>query len=261
LPADEPAMTFVRTRIKELLRRYDRRVVYLPPGTVTGAELEHDLRALVGHDAPVCLDVGANEGQTIALFQRVFSGPHIHAFEPSRKTFEQLALRQFGDRVSLHNYAMAERPVRRELIRYASSDLSSFLPLASDAENRFREMPIDTTEIVDVRTVDAFVAEAGLTVVDLLKIDTQGTDLDVLRGASAALQSGIVRHVMVEINFVRMYEGQNDALDVVQYLRARGLHLVDFYEKVYQANTLAWCTALFSRRPGGVPQPVAAERS
>jgi hypothetical protein len=102
------------------------------------------------------------------------------------------------------------------------------------------------------------VAEAGLTVVDVLKIDTQGTDLNVLRGASAALQSGTVRHVMVEINFVRMYDGQNEALDVVHYLRGRDLHLVDFYEKVYQANTLAWCSALFSRRPGGAPRHVSA---
>lgn len=251
-------MTFVKTRVKELLRRYDRRVVYLPPGTVTGADLEHDLRALVRHEAPVCLDVGANEGQTIALFQRAFSNPLVHAFEPSRKTFEQLALRRFGDRVSLHNFALGAQAVQRTLIRYASSDLSSFLALASDAENRFRGVPVDTTEIVEVRTVDSFVAEAGLTVVDVLKIDTQGTDLEVLRGADAALQAGVVRHVMVEINFVRMYDGQNEALDIVQHLRARDLHLVDFYEKVYQANTLAWCTALFSRRPTGAPEPVAA---
>jgi FkbM family methyltransferase len=252
-------MTFVRARVKELLRRYDRRVVYLPPGTVTGADLEHDLRALVRPDAPVCLDIGANEGQTIALLQRVFSSPHIHAFEPSRKTFEQLALRQFGDRVSLHNYAMGERPVRRQLIRYASSDLSSFLALDRDAENRFRGVPVDTTEMVDVRTVDSFVAEAGLTVVDLLKIDTQGTDLEVLRGAHNALQTGVVRHVMVEMNFVRMYAGQNEPLDVVQYLRARDLHLVDFYEKVYQTNTLAWCTALFTRRSAADAECVAAD--
>jgi FkbM family methyltransferase len=241
-------MTYVRARVRELLRRYDRQIVYLPPGTVTGADLVHDLRVLVPADGPTCLDVGANEGQTIALFQRALRNPYIHSFEPSRKTFQLLERGQFGDRVSLHNYALGERLSRRELIRYASSDLSSFLALDAHHENRFREIPVDSTEMVEVRTVDSFVLDNGLTAIDVLKVDTQGTDLNVLRGAQDALQSGLVRNVLVELNFVRMYEGQNAVLDILQFLGERGIHLVDFYEKVYQANTLAWCTALFSRR-------------
>jgi FkbM family methyltransferase len=241
-------MTYVKARVRELLRRYDRQIVYLPPGTVTGADLVHDLRVLVPADGPICLDVGANEGQTIALFQRALRNPYVHSFEPSRKTFQLLERGQFGDRVSLHNYALGDRLSRRELIRYASSDLSSFLALDDHHENRFREIPVDSKEMVEVRTVDSFVLDTGLTTIDVLKIDTQGTDLNVLRGAQDALQSGLVRNVLVELNFVRMYEGQNAVLDILHFLGERDVHLVDFYEKVYQSNTLAWCTALFSRR-------------
>jgi FkbM family methyltransferase len=241
-------MTYVKTRVKELLRRYDRQIVYLPPGTVTGADLAHDLAALIPGEGPVCLDVGANEGQTIALLQRVLRNPSIHAFEPSLKTFRTLETKSFGPRISLHNYALGEGESERELIRYASSDLSSFLPLDADDENRFRDVPVESRELVRVRTVDAFTAEQGLETIDLLKVDAQGTDLLVLRGAETALAAGSVRHVLVELNFVRMYEGQDCALEVLRFLQDRSMHLVDFYEKVYHANTLAWCTALFARR-------------
>jgi FkbM family methyltransferase len=230
-----------------LLRRYDRQIVYLPPGTVTGADLAHDLGALIPGDGPQCLDVGANEGQTIALLQRALRNPSIHAFEPSVKTFRSLAAKPFGSRVAVYNYALGDRESSRELIRYACSDLSSFLPLDDAHENRFRDVPVENRELVQVRTVDSFAAEQGLSAIDLLKIDTQGTDLLVLHGAERSLQT-IVRHVLVELNFVRMYEGQSCALDILQFLGTREMHLVDFYEKVYHANTLAWCTALFARR-------------
>ncbi len=243
-------MTHVKARVRELLRRYDRRVIYLPPGTVTGADLAHDLAALLPHDGPVCLDVGANEGQTIALLQRTLTNPRIQAFEPSAKTFRSLESKagSFAPGVSLYNFAFGDRECSRELIRYSTSELSSFLALDADHENRFRDVPVESREMVRVRTVDGFAAEERLAVIDLLKVDTQGTDLLVLRGAATSLSSGLVRHVLVELNFVRMYEGQNDALDLLHFLKQRGLHLVDLYEKMYHASTLAWCTALFARR-------------
>src|SRR5262245_5671897 len=233
-------MTYVKTRVRELLRRYDRQLVYLPPGTVTGADLAHDHAALIPGDGPVCLDVGANEGQTIALLQKALRNPSIHAFEPSLKTFRTLEAQSFGPRVALYNDALGECESQRELIRYASSDLSSFLPLDGDDQNRFRDVPIESRELVRVRTVDGFAAEQGFQTIDLLKVDAQGTDLLVLRGAERSLAAGVIRHVLVELNFVRMYEGQDCALEVLKFLQDFSMRLVDFYEKVYHADTLAW---------------------
>jgi hypothetical protein len=80
-----------------------------------------------------------------------------------------------------------------------------------------------------------------------MKIDTQGTELDVLAGASAAFERGSIHAALVELNFVRLYEGQSSATAVIDLLASRGLLLVDLYEKVRQDGALGWCTALFRK--------------
>jgi len=96
--------------------------------------------------------------------------------------------------------------------------------------------------------VDDFVKENDISSIDLLKIDTQGFDLEVLNGAKASLESGMIKNVLVEINFISMYEKQGSAGDVIRELESVGFVLVDFYEKVRQDKVLAWCTALFANR-------------
>jgi FkbM family methyltransferase len=213
-----------------------------------GVNLFDDLRQLINKESPVCLDVGANKGQTIDSLRRAFRNPYIYAFEPSTKTFKILKSKELGDRIFLYNKALAKKRQNREFINYNRHTLSSFLPLDSDVENRFREVGVNNKEIVEVDTVDRFLHHENIEDVDLLKIDTQGFDLEVLLGAKNALRSGVIRNVLIELNFVRMYEGQCSPEDVISMLKENDILLIDYYEKERQNYTLAWCTALFGRR-------------
>ena len=86
--------------------------------------------------------------------------------------------------------------------------------------------------------------------IDLLKIDTQGYEMQILKGASRLLAAGKVRTILLELNFVPLYDGQVWAHEIIGYLHERGLCLVDFYEKCRLNPYLGWCTALFTiRRP------------
>jgi FkbM family methyltransferase len=166
--------------------------------------------------------------------------------------FGLLEARAFGPRVSLHRMALGREVGEREFINYASKYLSSFLPLEQHPQNRFRAIEVESREVVQIDTVDRFVADRGISTVDLLKIDVQGFDLEVLLGATASLASGAVRNVLVELNFVPMYEGQASAAAIVELLGRHGLFLTDHYEKKRQGHTIAWSTALFSRRDATV---------
>ncbi len=231
-----------------LLKKYDRRIIHVPEGRISGVDFAHDLGVTIANSRPVCLDIGANEGQTILLLQTVFDDPIIHAFEPSGKVFRALRSKDFGAGVSLHNVALGKEPANREFINYEKSGLSSFLTLDARGEHPFREVEVESREVVEVETVDRFLQLNRVDIVDLLKIDTQGYDLEVLLGAAGSLEGGIIRNVLVELNFVRMYENQGSATDIINLLAKYGFSLVDNYEKVRQNKTLAWCTALFHRR-------------
>jgi len=146
--------------------------------------------------------------------------------------------------VFLYDYALGAKRQERQFINYEDSCLSSFLPL----DPSYDESSESSRELVKVETVDHFVSEQSIDSVDLLKVDTQGFDLEVLLGAERALQSGLVRNVLIELNFVKMYEGQASSADIISTLGKSGLFLLDYYEKVRRGHTLAWCNGLFGRR-------------
>ena len=83
----------------------------------------------------------------------------------------------------------------------------------------------------------------------LLKIDVQGFELEVLRGAGESLV--LVDQVFVECSFVELYDGQALADEVVCYLRDAGLRLVGVYGVVTSANgSSLQADFLFQRNAG-----------
>lgn len=239
---------YLKQLIKGILGKCNRRLVYVPQGTLSGIHLFEDLKLVIGKEHPVCLDVGAHVGQTIDLLQRSFNKPTIYAFEPSSTMFQIMQSREFGDQVYLYNIALGKDIQKREFTNYKISSLSSLLPLDTHEENRFRDVEIVSKELVEIDTVDNFLKKNRINYVDLLKIDTQGYDLEVLLGAEESLRNGVIRNVIVELNFVRMYKGQSSAKDITYLLTSYNMSLVDYYEKERQDNAIAWCTALFSRK-------------
>lgn len=86
---------------------------------------------------------------------------------------------------------------------------------------------------MDADTLDAQLSGAGVRDVDFVKIDTQGSELYVLEGATDTLRRSVIG-LEVEVEFASIYEGQPLFADVDAFARAQGFDLVDlrpFYWK------------------------------
>ncbi|MCY7352474.1 MAG: FkbM family methyltransferase [Cytophagaceae bacterium] len=119
------------------------------------------------------------------LLERCFPRPRIHAFEPASASFAALSGQAFGKHVQLHQLAMGETVGEAVFRNYGHSDLSSFLPMNPDrTENIFAEETLVSVETVQVDTPDHFCNIHSIPEIDLLKIDTQGFELAVLRGGA-----------------------------------------------------------------------------
>jgi FkbM family methyltransferase len=103
--------------------------------------------------------------------------------------------------------AVGEREHEQPVFRSVHSEASSLLPLRHDAGELYG---MDLTQFeagtVRVRTLDALCEEHGFPDVDLLKIDVQGYEDRVLRGASITLSH--TRRLIIEVEYVSVYEGQ-----------------------------------------------------
>lgn len=208
--------------------------------SVTGVELVHDVNVRLGKKNGIVLfDVGANVGQTLDEFLQAFSQPQIYSFEPSPATFQQLQ-QKYGQRanVRLEHLALSDREGTQPFYvtrNYSVND--SLLKPAWDAGAR--EVP------VPVETLDRYCESQGISRIDLLKIDTQGNDLNVLQGATRMLDAGQIQFFSLELMYDRMYEGQPTLLDVLSFADQYGYRLLGFYEQTYVANKLNYLNACF----------------
>jgi FkbM family methyltransferase len=218
-----------------------------------------DMRRLVSNN-PLIFDVGANLGQTIEEFSSTFNAPTIHAFEPGDVPFEALQ-RTYGwsSNIILNHIALGARAEERPFFVHTRHNLSSFLESGPDIETSFNEGgklifdAVTSTELIEIHTVDDYCANAAITNIDILKIDTQGFDLEVLKGSERILQNGGVKLIFLEINFAAIYRGLPPVDEVLCFLRQRNFELMAFYRLVYKDNRIIWTDGLFRHTHTGIP--------
>lgn len=163
--------------------------------TINGESLVQQGLTKAGRDA-VVLDVGAHFGEwTLALLRQ--AGRHdlqIHCFEPSVHTFLRLrdATRPWP-RVQCHQMALGDEPGEAHLnVVHAGAGSNSLLPTASNTPTE--------REAVRVDTVDRFCTRTNIASLALLKVDAEGFDLRVMRGAAGMLSAGSIAMVQFEYN-------------------------------------------------------------
>lgn len=179
----------------------------------------------------IVADVGAAHGfdPRWALF-----APNLRqiGFEPEpaecRRLQEGIAAGGRTDREAVLPVALAAQAGTRTLYVTRDPDASS---LYRPNMAFFARMPdpsgVEVTgEVaVETTTLDSMELPFGDSI-DVLKLDVQGAELDVLRGAEQRIEGQLLA-VVAEASFVELYEGQGMFADIDLYLRARGFELFD----------------------------------
>ena len=150
-------------------------------------------------DGPLCIfDVGANQGQFLTLVERVLSGTSflVHAFEPNAHSFESLRRVTSGfSNVKLNNCALGNEVGTAQL--YFDAPGSGLASLSKRRLDHFG-IPFHLSESITIDTVDRYCERNSIAAIDLLKLDVEGHELDVLRGATRMLSSGNVAMISFE---------------------------------------------------------------
>lgn len=224
-------------------------IIRLRKNKITGIDLKHDLKQLIEVKDPVILDIGANKGQSIELFRELWCSSFIHSFEPTKSLFKILIDKFQNATTIINETAMGAIPTKATLNINQKSGLNSILNLDKSAENRFREKKIIATEEIIIDTVDLYLQKHQITRIELLKTDTQGFDFEVLKGAVDSIRAGKIANILIEINFVRLYQNQGKSTEIFEFLFSFNYALVGLYEisrNKTDSYGIDWCTALFT---------------
>ena len=221
---------------------------YLPKGT----DVFQSLQAHWPEWRPrVIFDVGANVGQTVGRLRPLFPEAEIYAFEPVPATFATLKTGMRRDnRVHSHCIALAEQAGETWIQLHRSSELNSLTPELRDTPGT------DGREVrLSMNTAAAFCAEHGITHIDLLKIDVEGFEISVLKGAKPLLTAGAVDYIVVEVGLMPGNPRFTPLPAMIEHLSPHGFWLVGIYEQFgHRYNEGAeFCNALFALKKHMTP--------
>jgi FkbM family methyltransferase len=223
------------------IRKMDRGVSYVDPYV-------EQCRLLEKHSVEVIFEVGAADGRDCLRYAELFPNSQVHAFEPVPASFAKLQkqIATVENRIKIVNAALSDTPGTAEFNLAQWDDASSLLP-ANNTGSTFDEYNA-TREVIEVKTdtIDNYCQTAGIDRIDLLKMDAQGAELNVLKGADNMLRRFPIPLIYTEVSFLNIYEGSAPFDVLTTYLRDRGYQLHNFYGlATNQKGQLAWGDAIF----------------
>lgn len=184
------------------------------------------------------LDVGANAGQTgQELRKNLGYAGVIHSFEPLSAAYAKLQAASSNDaKWHTHNLALGSTAGSVEINIAGNSESSSLLKMQDRHQSAAPNSAIMATEDVQVQTLDAVLPELRGTAQNIyMKCDTQGFELEVLKGAKSTLPG--IKMIRLELSSEELYEGAPLIGDLVTFMYDNGFTMVDIKAGFSDPNT------------------------
>lgn len=160
---------------------------------------------------PVVFDVGANVGDYSSLVHSLIPSARICAFEPAAPVYEQLVdhLSTLGnaDILRAFNFGFSDEEKTVDLYSYTVEGHAASVISSIDRRlpTQVLQVEVANTEQINVRTLDGFCASQSIERIDFLKLDVEGHELAVLRGAHGMLERGAISMIQFEFGPANIY--------------------------------------------------------
>lgn len=180
---------------------------------------------LKNREHPLVVDVGAHIGMYVKNILSANPEAEVIAFEPHPITYKKLLQNLTIDdkrMVKCYNLAVDEKQKNLKLYDYANNDGTQHASIYKDVINLLHGSQSICHEVKAI-TLDEFLDDEIKTI-DLLKIDTEGNELNVLKGAQQLLKNHKIRAIQFEFNSMNtisktMFKDFRDLLQDYDFFR------------------------------------------
>jgi len=212
-----------------------------------GVDLKEDLINKFNITPKLLFDIGANYGQTALYYREEFPNATIYSFEPVKQSYEILInnTRQFQN-IHCFNIALGDKKAEVEIFLHDEVFSACNSLKFDNSEGNTAALK----EIVKVTSLNDFVNENKIGPIDLLKIDTEGYELEVLKGAENLLTNKSVNAILCEVALSGTNKRNTQLNDLIIYLDNLEYYFVGLYHTNIGSykQGIAWSNALFIKK-------------
>ena len=234
--------------IKRLLKRFGYEIILTKNNPKSNQFI--DQKKLVGNeDGIVIFDVGAHQGHTSLNYNTLFNTCTIYSFEPFIDSYTILTETVKGyQNIKPFNTALGNIVGEVDFHVNQYSATNSILPTHQEGSNIWGANLLDTLKVIKVNstTIDDFIERHAINQIDILKLDTQGTEYNIIEGAAKAIEQGKIKLIYLEIITLPTYQNQKHFDEVLRFLRLNGFNLYNMYDYSFtQLGFLRQVDAIF----------------
>jgi len=193
-------------------------------------------------DAIIVLDIGCRWGFAEKFLQPECLGMFkIYGFDPDREECARLQQRYIelpDGMVTCVPKALSGKTGWRNLYLTKDPGCSSLYPPIQYLAAHYPALDciqLEKVTLVHTTTLNAWAGENNITSIDYIKIDTQGSELEILKGGESLLET--VRCIDIEVEFNPIYQGQCLFFEVDAYLRSMDFQLWRFSNLVHYSRS------------------------
>jgi FkbM family methyltransferase len=198
-----------------------------------GTDLFYDITQRLGYsNVNIVFDVGANEGQTVRWIKHHLPYSVIYVFEPVCSTYNKLkiAIAHFT-KIHVENLALGDLSGTKIIKLF-----TDYSVLNSLTEHAMNHEVNATEELIKIDTLDNYCHLKNIEKIDLLKIDTEGYEINVLKGANKLLDEKRISFIYCEVGFNESNQRNTSFALLTSFLEAKGY----FFYAMYQIDSHGW---------------------
>ena len=196
----------------------------------------------------IFFDVGAHKGETLKLFSNNFNIKEFYCFEPSPANFNYLKkkISKLNNNIKIFNFGFGENKSVLNFNQLEESSSSTLVEINQDSNYYKKKNKIlsifnlkkneDKIINVEISSLNDFMEEQSINKIDILKIDTEGFEFKVIKGAKEKIKD--IKYIYFEHHYDDMLKKKYSFSDIHGYLIKNGFikvfKLKMFFRKTFE---------------------------